>query len=65
MGLRDMYAYAIQTSKGHLQGSAEERGGKLYFSGTVATEGEKNAIWDAIKNHPDMAEGHRRRHQGG
>jgi nucleoid-associated protein YgaU len=52
MGLRDTYAYAIQQSKGHFYGGAEERDGKLYFNGTVATEAEKNAIWDAIKTIP-------------
>ena len=52
MGMRDMYAYAIQTSKGKLQGNAEERDGKLYFKGTVATEAEKNEIWSAIKTIP-------------
>ena len=53
MGLRDKYAYAIQTSKGKLQGNAEEREGKLYFKGTVASEAEKNEIWNAIKTIPD------------
>ncbi|HXE80954.1 MAG TPA: LysM peptidoglycan-binding domain-containing protein [Vicinamibacterales bacterium] len=52
MGLRDKYARAIQTAKGKFHGNAEERGGKLYFKGTVATEDEKNAIWDAIKAVP-------------
>ena len=52
MGLRDMYAYAIQTAKGKFHGNAEERDGKLYFKGTVATEAEKNQIWDAIKTIP-------------
>ena len=52
MGLRDMYAYAIQTAKGKFQGNAEERDGKLYFKGTVATEAEANEIWNAIKTIP-------------
>ena len=52
MGLRDMYAYAIQTAKGKFQGSAEERDGKLYWKGTVATEAQKNEIWNAIKTIP-------------
>src|SRR5215510_8452942 len=52
MGLRDMYAYAIQTAKGKFHGNAEERDGKLYFKGTVATEDEKNEIWNAIKTIP-------------
>ena len=53
MGLRDKYAYAIQTAKGHFQGNAEERDGKLHFIGTVATEDEKNQIWNAIKTIPE------------
>ena len=53
MSLRDKYAYAIQTAKGHFQGSADERDGKLHFTGTVATEDEKNQIWNAIKTIPD------------
>jgi len=53
MGLRDKYAYAIQTAKGKFQGGAEERDGKLFWRGTVATEAEKNEIWAAIKTIPD------------
>ena len=52
MGLRDTYAYAIQTAKGRFHGNAEEREGKLYFKGTVATEADKNEIWNAIKTIP-------------
>ena len=52
MGLRDIYVYAIQTAKGKFHGNAEERDGKLYFKGTVATEAEKNEIWTAIKTIP-------------
>ena len=52
MGLRDTYAQAIQTAKGKFHGGAEEREGKLYFKGTVATEAEKNEIWNAIKTIP-------------
>lgn len=52
MGLRDMYAHAIQTAKGKFHGNAEERDGKLYFKGTVATEAEKNELWNAIKTIP-------------
>jgi nucleoid-associated protein YgaU len=52
--LRDKYAYAIQTAKDvRMQGSADERDGKLYFHGTVGTEAEANKIWDAIKTVPD------------
>ena len=54
MGLRDKYSYAIQTAKElRMQGSADERDGKLYFHGTVVTEVEVNKIWDAIKTVPD------------
>src|SRR5581483_12303280 len=54
MGLRDKYAYAIQTAKSlHMQGSADERDGKLYFHGTVNTQDEANQIWNAIKTIPD------------
>jgi len=52
VGLRDTYAYAIQTAKGKFQGNAEERDGKLYFKGSVATEAGKNEIWTAIKTIP-------------
>ena len=53
MGLRDKYAYAIQTAKSvQMQGSADEREGKLYFHGTVNTQDEANKIWDAIKTIP-------------
>jgi nucleoid-associated protein YgaU len=52
VSLRDMYAYAISTAKGKFQGNAEERDGKLYFKGTVATEADKNEIWTAIKTIP-------------
>ena len=54
MGLRDKYAYAIQTAKSlRMEGSADERDGKLYFHGTVGTQEEANKIWDAIKTIPD------------
>ena len=53
MGLRDKYAYAIQQSKGRFDGSAQERDGKLHFSGSVKTEADKNEIWNAIKTIPD------------
>ncbi len=52
MGLRDTYAYAIQTAKGKFQGSADERDGKLHFKGTVATQDQANEIWNAIKTIP-------------
>jgi len=54
MGLRDKYSSAIQTAKNvRMQGSAEERDGKLYFNGTTQTQDEANKIWDAIKTVPD------------
>lgn len=53
MSLRDKYASAIATAKGKFHGGAEERDGKLYWKGTVATEAQKNEIWDAIKTVPD------------
>ena len=52
MGMRDTYAYAIQTAKGKFHGNAEEHEGKLHFKGTVATEADKNEIWTAIKTIP-------------
>ncbi len=53
MSLRDKYDAAIQAAKGHMDGSADEREGKLFFRGTVQTQGEANRIWDAIKTVPD------------
>ena len=56
MGLRDKYAYAIQQAKGKFDGSAQERDGKLYFTGSVKTEAEKNELWTAIKTIPEWRE---------
>jgi len=54
MNLSDKYNHAIQTAKNfRMDGSAQDRNGKLHFSGTVTSEAEKNAIWDAIKTIPD------------
>ena len=54
MNLRDKYNHAIQTAKGfRMQGSAEERDGKLYFKGLVKNQDEVNKIWDAIKVNSD------------
>jgi LysM repeat protein len=54
MGLRDKYNHAVQTAKQlRMDGSAEERGGKLYVTGTVNSEDEKNQIWNALKTIPD------------
>ncbi|HXW04522.1 MAG TPA: LysM peptidoglycan-binding domain-containing protein [Vicinamibacterales bacterium] len=52
MGLRDTYAWAIQTAKGRFDGSAQEKDGKLHFVGTVKSEADKNEIWNAIKTIP-------------
>jgi nucleoid-associated protein YgaU len=52
MGLRDTYAYAIQTAKGKFDGSAQEKDGKLHFVGTVKTEADAKEIWNAIKTIP-------------
>jgi LysM repeat protein len=50
MNKREKYDHAIQVAKGlRMQGSADERDGKLYFNGTVKSEDEKNQIWNAIK----------------
>lgn len=53
MGLREKYAYAISEAKGKFDGSAQEKDGKLHFVGSVKTEAEKNALWDAIKTIPE------------
>ena len=52
MSLKGMYQWALKTAEGKFHGTTEERDGKLYFKGTVATEAEKNQIWDAIKTIP-------------
>ena len=52
MSLPAMYAYAVKVSEGKFHGTTEEHDGKLVFKGTVATEADKNAIWDAIKTIP-------------
>lgn len=52
MSLKGMYQWAIKTAEGKFHGTTEEREGKLYFNGSVATEAEKNQIWDAIKTIP-------------
>jgi nucleoid-associated protein YgaU len=54
MNMREKYDKAIQVAKSlRMQGSAEERNGKLYFSGTVNSDDEKNQIWNALKTVPD------------
>jgi hypothetical protein len=54
MGLRDKYAWAISQAKGKFDGKAEERDGKLYWTGTVKSEQEANEIWMAIKTIPEV-----------
>ena len=52
--LTGKYKYAVETAKSfHLDGTTEERDGKLFFKGTVQTQEEANKIWDAIKTIPD------------
>jgi nucleoid-associated protein YgaU len=52
--LTGKYKYAVETAKSfHLDGTTEERDGKLFFKGTVRTQEEANKIWDAIKTIPD------------
>jgi nucleoid-associated protein YgaU len=53
MTLREKYNAAILAAKGHMEGAAEEREGKLHFRGTVKTDAEANRIWDAIKTVPE------------
>jgi nucleoid-associated protein YgaU len=52
VALKGMYAYALKIAQGKFDGTIEERDGKLVFKGKVATEAEKNEIWDAIKTIP-------------
>ena len=44
MGMRDMYAYAIQTAKGKFHGNAEERDGKPINQGSPQ---ELKRIWQS------------------
>jgi nucleoid-associated protein YgaU len=54
MNLREKYSEAVQAAKNfRMDGSAQEKDGKLHFTGTVGSEAEKNAIWDALKKVPD------------
>ena len=53
MSLRDKYNHAIQTAKNFkMDGSAEDRDGKLHFKGKVQSQEQANKIWDAIKTVP-------------
>jgi len=52
--LTGKYKYAMETAKGfHLDGTTEERDGKLYIKGTVQTQDQADKIWDALKTIPD------------
>jgi len=52
MSLKGMYAYAQSIAQGKFHGTIDEQNGKLVFKGSVATDAEKNQIWDAIKTIP-------------
>ena len=52
MSLRGTYAYSVDIAQKLGLNSIEERNGKLYFKGTVATQEDANKIWDAIKTIP-------------
>jgi LysM repeat protein len=52
VSVKGMYAWSLKVAEGKFHGTTEERDGKLYWKGTVATEKEKNEIWDAIKTIP-------------
>ncbi len=52
MALKDMYQYAVQTANGKFHGTMEERDGKFYWKGTVGSDAEKSAIWNAFKTIP-------------
>lgn len=57
MGLQGTYAYAIgKTKEFNMEGTVEERDGKLYIKGRVRSQDEANKIWDAIKTIPTWRE---------
>lgn len=57
MGLKGTYAYSVDIAqKANLDGTIEERDGKLHFKGTVATQEDANRIWDAIKTIPTWSQ---------
>src|SRR5262245_33097716 len=54
MALKGRYAWALKVAQNvHFQGTTDERDGKLYIKGTVATQDQANKIWDAIKTIPE------------
>lgn len=57
MSLKGTYAYSVDMAqKLGLDGSIDERNGKLHFKGTVATQDQANKIWDAIKTIPTWSQ---------
>jgi hypothetical protein len=52
MALKDMYAYAVQKAQGKFHGTMEEQNGKFVWKGTVASDADKNEIWNAFKTIP-------------
>ena len=52
MSLKGRYAWAQKVADGKFHGTIEESDGKFRMKGTVATEAEKNEIWNAIKTIP-------------
>lgn len=54
--LRAKYDAAIQKAKAfRMEGSAEQKGDKLFFNGTVTSEEQRNDIWNALKTVPDYS----------
>ena len=53
MNLHDRYLHAIQIAQNvGMEGSTEERDGKLHFEGTVETRDQADKIWDAVEAVP-------------
>ena len=53
MSLQGTYAYAIgKTKEFKMDGTVEERDGKLFIKGKVQSQDDANKIWDAIKTIP-------------
>ena len=52
MSLKGMYAWSLKVAEDKFHGTTEERDGKLHWKGSVATEADKNEIWNAIKTIP-------------
>ena len=56
MSLRGTYAYSVDIAQKLGLSGIEERNGKLYFKGTVASQQDANKIWDAIKTIPTWSQ---------